>query len=360
MTKGPGVVVKGAETDSDRRRLQNEAEVLRAVIHPGVVALTGVDEAATGMERLTFRQVEGRPLPERGHHPATVAAGWGAAVATILADLHDLGFAHGAIRAEHVLIDDQGHPVLCGFGDACSLRDRPDAHVLMADDVRAAAQMVLRSAPALDRRARRILAAYIDGRPRRRLSARTLAVDLVRAVPGAHLAPPDVPGRPETEPGATSLPGPPAVTTADPVPDTPRADLPPERPGRWPARLSATAAIVTMVVGAALATGHLDSHRSPAPPSGYVLRSAGGQSTLTVTGRWGCGTDRPAVLDVASGSVWVFAGWPGPGRDMAGRLITRLPGAVGIGVASESGGCDRLVVWRAGQPDVALDVGGRA
>ena len=52
---------------------------------------------------------------------------------TAVERLHRLGLAHGALRPEHVLLEADGRPVLCGFGAAHRSRDRdPDATALAA------------------------------------------------------------------------------------------------------------------------------------------------------------------------------------------------------------------------------------
>ena len=47
---------------------------------------------------------------------ASDAAGLAALTATV-ADLHESGLSHGNLRADHVLIDAEQRPILCGFGD---------------------------------------------------------------------------------------------------------------------------------------------------------------------------------------------------------------------------------------------------
>ena len=52
---------------------------------------------------------------------------------TAVERLHRLGLGHGALRPEHILLEADGRPVLCGFGAAHRSRDRdPDATALAA------------------------------------------------------------------------------------------------------------------------------------------------------------------------------------------------------------------------------------
>lgn len=119
-------IIKEATSDSDRIRLDREADLLRRAAHPGVVEVLG-HEAST----LRLRH-QGTPLthllPLPGDHAAAVVC----AVAEIVDALHDAGVAHGQIAADHVLIDDRGRPRLCGFGHAEAI-DSPRAAAAATD-----------------------------------------------------------------------------------------------------------------------------------------------------------------------------------------------------------------------------------
>lgn len=93
------------------RRVPEEAAALAQARHPGVVEL--VDTAG---DVLRTRMVDGRSLADMKVMPAPEVAGMAAAVATTLADLHDLGMVHGAIEASHVLLAADGRPLLCSLG----------------------------------------------------------------------------------------------------------------------------------------------------------------------------------------------------------------------------------------------------
>lgn len=93
-------------------RVEAEEEALAAAGgHPGVVAPVGVEEGV-----LRTRMVDGCSLAELGPLAADEVAGVAAAVAATLADLHDLGLAHGGIEAAHVLVGRDGRVVLCSLG----------------------------------------------------------------------------------------------------------------------------------------------------------------------------------------------------------------------------------------------------
>lgn len=108
-------------------RVPAEAAALAKARHPGVVEL--VDSAG---DVLRTNMVDGRALADMGPVPAAEIAGVAAAVASILADLHDLGVVHGGIDASHVLVAGDGRPLLCSLGRG----GEP------ADDVAALGQLV--------------------------------------------------------------------------------------------------------------------------------------------------------------------------------------------------------------------------
>ncbi|HET6950268.1 MAG TPA: hypothetical protein VFI47_07830, partial [Acidimicrobiales bacterium] len=112
---GP-VVVKSAAPGAEGR-LRREGERLARATHPGVVALvapadgSGGPLARTGELRTRYA---GEPVSGwRGTLHAV--AGLGSAVASTLADLHDLGIVHGRVDGGHVLIGADGRPRLCGL-----------------------------------------------------------------------------------------------------------------------------------------------------------------------------------------------------------------------------------------------------
>jgi hypothetical protein len=114
------VAVK-APPPSDPQRVHREASVLEAVGHPGVVELVGVHVSSDGPELWTrwvgSRSAADLPRPL----PPARAAGLVLAVGRTLADLHRMGFVHGAVDPSHVLLDPLGRPVLCGWGRAAAL-----------------------------------------------------------------------------------------------------------------------------------------------------------------------------------------------------------------------------------------------
>ncbi|HJV09290.1 MAG TPA: hypothetical protein VJ653_06395, partial [Acidimicrobiales bacterium] len=90
---GRRVMAKVGLNAEEAARLGHEAEQLDAARHPGVVELVGMDGSGIGSMLLTAL-VEGPTLAAVGPLPLEEAAGLLAALATTLADLHDLGLVH--------------------------------------------------------------------------------------------------------------------------------------------------------------------------------------------------------------------------------------------------------------------------
>src|SRR4051794_439935 len=112
---GRRVMAKVAGNAEEAARLVREADQLEAARHPGVVELVGVEGHGVGAILLTAH-VEGPVLAQVGRLPLEEGAGLLAALASTLADLHQLGLVHGAVAPDHVIVGPGGRPVLCGFG----------------------------------------------------------------------------------------------------------------------------------------------------------------------------------------------------------------------------------------------------
>jgi hypothetical protein len=336
-----GTVRKLADTDCDRKRLAAEARLLASVPHPGVVQVVRVigGDPPDGLE---FRAVSGGALAGRGPQPVQVVAGFGAALATTVADLHDVGVAHGALRPEHVLIDAGGRPVLCGFGQApepgpFDARRRQDVRDLAA---------LLRSILPANGEGQPVAAVLRKAEgasPRRRVrTARWIANRLTETVPDGCLF-----DRVAASPAT-------GVTRRRPIPVHRRRVvvvgvavffglmLVASGVVRWPTRRTA---IVRCLSGG-----------SGCPPAEVITfgsaqyRLAGlTQAAVVVDGRWGCSpVALAAAIYVDSGQVWVFTSWPGPGTEALGTLVGLVPGATHAQAVAVSPGCDALQVQRRG------------
>lgn len=100
------------------RDLEREAETLQRLDHPGVVRFVDLVETTDHGRALHTEFVSSdtwstRPITDPAGRAAAVAA-----VAAVVGDLHDMGFAHCRIDPSHVLHGDGDRPVLCGFRQA--------------------------------------------------------------------------------------------------------------------------------------------------------------------------------------------------------------------------------------------------
>jgi hypothetical protein len=365
-----GLTYKRARTAGERRRIEHEAAVLRRVAHPGIVQLVGT-EGAGSPGALVLRTVNGGDLTSLGTQPMPVIAGLGAAVATTVADLHALGFCHGAIEPSHVLLDEGGRPVLCSLSRSQATATIPDADRLRADDLRALATMLLQLLPP-DGSVRliRTLRRLSDQRRRPRHDASWLARRLISIVPDAGLPAPVQPGGPAA--GGEDR----------------RAHERPPRPRIRGGLVGAGAAVgfcMLIAAGAVFADRGAVSHRSDvqvSPPatecpvvddgcipipadSGVLVGPAGryevGQpGDVVVMGRWACSeTAFPAVLRPGTGQVWTFGSWPAPDDPVVGRLVARVASAASLRVLPGRSACDQLSVDRRDLPPVTVATAGR-
>jgi serine/threonine protein kinase len=371
-----GLVYKQADTTQERRRLQREAAILQAIPHPGVVQLVKA-EGPDPPNRLVLRRLAGGDLTGLRTQPAEVIAGLGAALATTLADLHDLGVSHGAIEAAHVLLDEQGRPVLCSFGRAQRDTTATGVDARRRHDVQALAGLLLThlaegSQTGVGRTLRLVAS---PGRPRRRRNARWLARELAFGIPDARLPDP-APDAGQRQPAATQPRPPPTLTSPGrlrPLPPASRPWGPPARAGLIAAGLGLVVAGGTIGMSwwwpspapshPSLPCPPVDDGCGPVPNPGGLLTTTGqyvvGEpGDVVVLGRWLCGpTALPAVLRPATGQLWTFAHRPATGQTIAARLLTGgLHGARSLRVRPQRSGCDEIEVDRGSRPPVAIRV----
>ena len=360
------VVRKQAENRSERGRLAREAGVLRVAAHPGIVQLVAA-EGDGDPEALVLRRVAGPSLSDRGVLAPDELAQIGAAAATTLADLHDIGVVHRALAPEHVLMDRADRPVLCGFGSARYAAQGDDLDAWRREDVKALARLLIDKAGSpLGAKPAAVLRAAAAGRSRTgwrgaAIDARFIASTLAAVAP---------------------------AVTPNVAPDAAPARIRPRVKARFvPGGVAAAGALVLIVALWSVSKGapaparrtqpaELRSVVTPCPmqdegcapvvaPNGMVgpgfriLGAAG----VTVLGRWDCrGIATPAVLDPATGDVWVFDTWPTGGQKTRGRLVAAGTGGSSLAVvpASGSGGCDRIRIERHGRPSLVIAAGNRS
>jgi hypothetical protein len=348
---GP-IAVKTATGAEDVARLRLEAERLQRAAHPGLVAVVGratqgVDEARAdrGAEAGTDDGVDagasveirtrfaGDPLTHWSGSVAAVA-GLGAAVASTLADLHDIGLVHGRLDATHILVGDDGRPRLCGVshpGGAAPPDDVAALGLVLAEVLERATPEPRswpwrgRSSAAHRRALERVLARASDPVPSRRPKARLMASSILSAVPGAELPANE---RPFRGPGPAYVP--PDEELLDLVfthelndderwaqafgsdaadPDGAAApEPPPGHSGGSRARVAAGSGAVAVAAIAAgvVFVGGWGSRGSAAPPDAVRASSPAGQAVCPVAAAPAADVDGdgcPEALVVEGGSV---------------------------------------------------------
>lgn len=294
---------------------------LRAAAGPGVVQVVAHHDDGERIE--VVLAFAGRPpiAPMPGRELAPVAA----AVASHLADLHLRGLAHGALCAEHVLVDAAGAVRLCGLadgdqdGDVVALGRLLDDLLDPEDDHPALRSVVARCAVD-DAAARPTMAA--------------IAAALATASPRAVRAAPDsVEGERRRLPLVVG-----AVVTAlaclVAVASVSRAE--PRRDE--PAPTTTITSTSTSAVGARRVW-------PPNPPrtiehDGATWTFGADDDRALLVGDWSCtGTATPLLLD-ASGNLYVVDEWT---DELAARLVGTFPDATSAAV-EHGQSCDVVVL----------------
>jgi serine/threonine protein kinase len=156
------VAVKSAGNELEVAALAREADLLRRSAHPAVVAVISFTSTIDQAELVLTAPSE-YTVAERLPESIGACLDFVAALADIVADLHAVGVAHGAIRPDHVLVTEHDQPVLCGFGSAQSVIDPQ----LFSADVVAIGEMLAwlaRRMPSDARASRRVAAAVAKSR----------------------------------------------------------------------------------------------------------------------------------------------------------------------------------------------------
>ena len=349
-----GRVRKLATDRGDAERLAREAGVLAAAAHPGVVRLIET-RGGHPPDELVLEDIRGVELTTvRWPLDWSEIAGLGAAIATTLADLHDVGIVHGSVGAEHVFLDDLGRPVLCGFGKATLDEDLTQVRTQSSVDIVALADLLQSLG---DNNPPRALARLLNSCSRRRptsrtISARRFAHGLVHAIPDARLPGDEHPAN-EAHHESRSI------------------DL--VRRERVPTAVSVLVASMVLLGSTALALDVGARSTADKQPlslcplgdggcvsqtveSGSVIAGPGGKFVLLgmagieVIGRWRCSAPAvPALLDLQNGDVWAFDRWPADPAGESAHLVGKVRRATGLRVLPRAGRaarCDSLLVER--------------
>ena len=119
VSRSEGRLIAVKQVPAERAAdIQREADLLRRLDHPGLVRFVDIVETIDGGRALHTEFVNSdtwasRPLAD----PAERAAGM-AALAAVVADLHQLGVAHLQLTPPHILHGENDLPVLCGLTSA--------------------------------------------------------------------------------------------------------------------------------------------------------------------------------------------------------------------------------------------------
>ena len=278
--------------------IEREAEILGKLSHPGVVEVIDLHRGGDGAAALHLEFVGSDNWATRPLTDPVTRAGAGAALAAVVADLHDIGVAHRNLDGSHVLHGGDDRPVLCSFGrsgDASPEHRREDL-VALADLVWDEA---LAPGPMTGKLAD-LAASTRSGR----LGARELARRLDRLV-GA----PDQKPKGNQKPKGTR-PGP--AIAAGPGPAQPRtgqglgSDQRPD-PGPRPRRRALTATAVGLAVMAVVLTGLLGGsaggHDRTDPAAAVSAARDGRGQPPEPTNQLPGSTDQPPGLGESSADV---------------------------------------------------------
>ena len=310
------VAVKHGHDPDRRARLRHEADLLGRLDHPGVVRLVDFQEGPPAALRTAFVG------PDSWRTTSASPAEFAALTATI-ADLHDSGVVHGDLTPDHVLLDRDHRPILCGFADAGPATDervradrealaamlrheagrhgngvghrlRDAADVLDEPDLptRAAIRLLDQQAPPDD---------HTRSGPSRRHAMVVVCV-VAAALVAFLLADGDGDGpTPALAPTPTAEP---PGTAPGPVSPTPApADLIPAGPG-----------------DPATVVEHAGRR--------YGIGAAG---DLVHIADWDCtGEATPAVLRPTTGELAVFSSWPEPDASLLPTMTMVVEGAIGF------------------------------
>lgn len=334
--------------------IEREAEILGKLSHPGVVEVIDLHRDNDGTTALHLEFVGSDNWATRPLTDPVARAGAGAALAAVVADLHDIGVAHRNLDGSHVLHGGDDRPVLCSFGrsgDASPEHRREDL-VALADLVWDEA---LAPGPMTGKLAD-LAASTRSGR----LGARELARRLDRLV-----------GAPDQKPKG-NRPGPAMAAGLGPAQSRPGqgpgSDQKPD-PGPRPRRRALTATAAGLAVMAAVFTGLLGGSAGGQDRTDPAAVSTAGDgrdqpagSTDQPLGLAGISADAPAseTVETISETSASATGWNGtgaPGSPGTGRTATGAPDSAGMSGATigtpGSTGTEGATTWAPDSADTS-------
>lgn len=336
MGEGSRLIVVRKGPPEDLARLRRSVETLRRASGSGVVEIVSVED--TGDEIEVALAFAGRPLsaPLDGRSVARI----GASVAASAADLHARGLSHGALQADHVLVDAADVIRLCGLGSSAEgtpSGDVQDLGVLLlsllderdssdaATAVRGLAERCSHEpGPSMSAVAAGLAAAHgprttcSTAAPRRRRAPSTRAVALSVATLGAVAL------------GALVWPT-------------------PTRHHQRIAMVTTTTHPTTTTVLERRATRVWPAERQTIEGNGARWTWQSSADDWPLLGAWRCdGEQMPALVQRATGAVWIVDQWPEVSAEaVTARYVTTVDGVTDVSVAREEG-CDVIVLTTRG------------
>ena len=291
--------------------IEREAEILGKLSHPGVVEVIDLHRGGDGAAALHLEFVGSDNWATRPLTDPVARASAGAALAAVVADLHDIGVAHRNLDGSHVLHGGDDRPVLCSFGRSgeASPEHRREDLVALADLVWDEA---LAPGPMTGKLAD-LAASTRSGR----LGARELARRLDRLV-----------GTPDQKPKG-NRPGPATVAGPGLAPSRPGQGLGSDQKpdsGPRPRRRALTATAAGLAVMAAVFTGLLGG-------------SAGGQDRTDPAAVSGDGRDQPpGPADQPPGPADQPLGMAGISADAPAAATGETAGGTALAEPDETAG----------------------
>jgi len=400
---GRVVAEKRSRHEADALRLRHEADVLSWARHPGIVeVVTCEPDAGDIVLRTEF--VGGHSLDTVGPLELERAAGLVAALADVVADLHDLGVVHGRIEPAHILIGTGGRPILCGFGGGGRVGTTPPpGPPATSGFVDPAASSEAALFPHLDVYGLGCVLRALLGDSSNDLEPipdRRFTMDRLRATwTGFHrralltLADRATDALPSRRPPARRF----AREVLDAVPTASLGDrTTPDTRANWRLagwRRTRLALLAVIAVGGLLAATVVRGHQSSAGESGSAVPTAmpgsvnattsttaptsstaprptpstdpihiedgrvvvvgtrrftaGAPGDRVAVGDWDCdGTATVAVLRPSTGAVFVFDDWATASADLSASATAHVPGAVDLHARQRDDGCTSLVALR--------------
>ncbi|HQF96355.1 MAG TPA: hypothetical protein PLS46_19455, partial [Microthrixaceae bacterium] len=134
--------------------VEREALVLGQLRHPNVVDLVRA-EHGDGSATIVTQYAGPTTLEQERPGDAADVARTGAALLTVVGELHSMGWIHGRLRAEHCIVGDDGRLTLCALGAAHRIEPRdPRRGAEIGDAVQIISMLAERVPAPTDRTAR--------------------------------------------------------------------------------------------------------------------------------------------------------------------------------------------------------------